>query len=165
MSYLSPLLAVVVGIVHAGLAPVIVVAGVKPNLVLVAVVLVTCLAGFVPGITWAFVAGLTANLLVGEPLGSVPLVLLVVAALVAGGSRVLGGLVWVYPVVAAFVGSVVADIGSLFISQLVREATPAGPPFDIILVAAVLNAALVGLLLVPARALATRFTPEDAPAW
>ena len=165
MSYLSPLLAVVAGIVHAGLAPVIVVAGVKPNLVLVAVVLVTCLAGFVPGITWAFVAGLTANLLVGEPLGSVPLVLLVVAALVAGGSRVLGGLVWVYPVAAAFVGSVVADIGSLFISQLVSEATPAGPPFDIILVAAVVNAALVGLLLVPARALATRYAPEDAPAW
>jgi len=165
MSYLSPLLAVVVGIVHAGLAPVIVVAGVKPNLVLVAVVLVTCLAGFVPGITWAFVAGLTANLLVGEPLGSVPLVLLVVAALVAGGSRVLGGLIWIYPVAAAFVGSVVADLGSLFISQLVAEATPSGPPFDIILVAAVLNAAIVGLLLAPARTLGTRYAPEDAPAW
>src|SRR5687768_11827004 len=113
MSYLSPLLAVVVGIVHAGLAPVIVIAGVKPNLVLVAVVLVTCLMGFTPGITWAFVAGLTANLLVGEPLGSVPLVLLLVAVLVAGGSRALGGLVWIYPIAAAFIGSVVADMGAL----------------------------------------------------
>src|SRR5688572_2586688 len=42
ITYLSPLLAVIVGIVHAGLAPVIVVGGVKPNLVLVGVVLVTC---------------------------------------------------------------------------------------------------------------------------
>lgn len=165
MSYLSPLLAVVVGIVHAGLAPVIVIFGVKPNLVLVAVVLVTCIAGFLPGITWAFVAGLTANLLVGEPLGSVPLVLLLVAVLVAGGSRVVGGLVWIYPVAAAFIGSILADIGSLFISQLVSEASPSAPPFDIILAAALLNAVIVGLLLIPARALALRYSPEDAPAW
>jgi rod shape-determining protein MreD len=165
MSYLSPLLAVVVGIVHAGLAPVIVIAGVKPNLVLVAVVLVTCLAGFTPGIIWAFVAGLTANLLVGEPLGSVPLVLLVVAVLVAGGSRILGGLVWIYPVTAAFVGSIVADLGSLFVAQLVAESSPTGAPFDIIFLAAILNAGIVALLLLPARALARRSTPEDAPAW
>jgi rod shape-determining protein MreD len=165
MSYLSPLLAVVVGIVHAGLAPVIIVSGVKPNLVLVAVVLVTCIAGFVPGIIWAFVAGLTANLLVGEPLGSVPLVLLLVASLVAGGNRVFGGLVWVYPVVAAFIGSVAADVGSLLISQLVADAIPSGPPFDVILMAALLNAALVGILLIPVRSLAVRYSPEDSPAW
>jgi cell shape-determining protein MreD len=128
-------------------------------------VLVTSLVGFTPGITWAFVAGLTANLLVGEPLGSVPLVLLLVAVLVAGGSRVLGGIIWVYPVAAAFVGSIVADLGSLLISGLVAEPNPAGPPFDIILVAAILNAGIVALLLFPARALARRSIPEDAPAW
>ena len=165
MWYLSPLLAVIVGIVHAGLAPVIVVAGVRPNLVLAAVVLVTCLFGFMPGITWAFAAGLTANLLVGEPLGSVPLMLLIVAAIVAGGSRVLGGLVWVYPVAAAFVGSVVADIGSMVISQLVADAVPAPPPLGVILTAAALNAAIVGLLLLPARMAVARYAPGDAPAW
>ena len=165
ISYLSPLLAVVIGIVHAGLAPVIVVGGVKPNLVLVAVVLVTCLAGFLPGITWAFAAGLTANLLVGEPLGSIPLVMLLVAAAVGGGRRILGGLVWIYPVMAAFVGSIVADIGSLVVSQLVAEAVPAAPPFDILLSAAILNAALVALLLYPARALASRYAAEESPAW
>jgi rod shape-determining protein MreD len=165
ISYLSPLLAVVVGIVHAGLAPVIVVGGLKPNLVLVAVVLVTALFGFLPGITWAFVAGLTANLLVGDPLGSVPLVLLLVAAMVAGGSRALGGLVWIYPVAAAFAGSILADIGSLLISQLVTDAVPAAPPFDILLGAAFLNAGIVALLLFPARALAQRYGPEEAPAW
>jgi rod shape-determining protein MreD len=165
IAYLSPLLAVIVGVVHAALAPVIVVGGVKPNLVLVAVVLVTCLAGFLPGVTWAFVAGLTANLLVGEPLGSVPLLLLVVSAMIAGGGRILGGLVWIYPVAAAFVGSIVADIGSLLISQLVTDAVAAAPPFDILLTAALLNAAIVALLLYPARALAQRYAPEEAPAW
>ncbi|MGQ0609019.1 MAG: hypothetical protein ACT4OQ_11235 [Chloroflexota bacterium] len=162
---MSPLLAVIVGIVHAGLAPVIVVGGVKPNLVLVAVVLVTCLAGLLPGITWAFVAGLTANLLVGEPLGSVPLVLLLVAVAVAGGGRLFGGVVWIYPVAAASVGSVLADIGSLLVSQLVTEAAAAAPPIDILLRAAILNAAIVAILLYPARALAQRYAPEEAQAW
>jgi len=165
MSYLSPLFAVVVGVIHAGLAPVIVVGGVKPNLVLVAVVLVTCLAGFLPGIVWAFTAGLTANLLVGEPLGAVPLVLLLVASLVRGGSRLFGSLVWVYPVIAALVGSIVADLGSLVISQVVADATPAAPPFDVLVRAALLNAAIVGVLLYPARAIALRYAPDDAPAW
>ncbi|MGH2416972.1 MAG: hypothetical protein ACRDFY_01430, partial [Candidatus Limnocylindria bacterium] len=165
ISYLSPLLAVLVGIVHAGLAPVIVVAGVKPNLVLVAVVLVTCLAGLLPGITWAFVAGLVANLLVGAPLGSVPLILLVVAAVVAAGGRVLGGLVWIYPVAAAFIGSILTDIGSLLISQLVTDAAAAAPPFDVLLRAAILNAAIVAVLLYPARVLAQRYAPEEVPAW
>jgi rod shape-determining protein MreD len=165
MWYLSPLLAVIVGILHAGLAPVIVVAGVKPNLVLVAVVLVTCLFGFMPGITWAFAAGLTANLLVGEPLGSVPLMLLIVAAIVAGGARLLGGLVWIYPIAAAFVGSVIADIGSMVIAQLVADAVPAPPPLEVILTAAVLNAAIVGLVLLPARMAVARYGAGDAPAW
>jgi len=164
ISYLSPLLAILVGIVHAGLAPVLVAGGVKPNIVLVAVVLMTCLAGLLPGITWAFLAGLTTNLLVGEPLGSVPLVLLLVAAAVAGGGRVLGGLVWIYPVAAAFVGSILADVGSLLISQLVTDAVAAALPFDILLRAAILNAVLVAVLLYPARALAQRYAPE-APAW
>ena len=150
---------------HAGLAPVIVVGGVKPNLVLVAVVLVTCLAGFLPGITWAFVAGLTANLLVGEPLGSIPLMLLLVSAMVTGGARLLGGLVWIYPVAAAFVGSIVADVGSLLVSQLVTDAVAASPPFDILVTAALLNAAIVALLLYPARAIVRRYAPEEAPAW
>ncbi|MCV0402121.1 MAG: hypothetical protein K5924_00260 [Chloroflexi bacterium] len=165
ISYLSPLLAVIVGIVHAALAPVIIVAGVKPNLVLVAVVLVTSLIGFLPGITWAFVAGLTANLLVGEPLGAVPLVMLVVAALVAGGSRVLGGLVWIYPVLAAFAGSIVADLGSLAISLMVTDAVPATPPAEVLLTAAALNAVIVAILLYPARSVLQRYAPEESPAW
>ena len=124
MSYLSPLLAVVTGIVHAGLASVIVIGGVKPNLVLVAVVLVTCLAGFLPG-----------------------------------------GLVWIYPIVAAFIGSIIADLLAFLIARLVADAAPSPPPFEMILAAAALNAAIVGLLLLPARALASRYLPEDAPAW
>jgi rod shape-determining protein MreD len=143
---------------------VIVIGGVKPNLALAAVVLVTTQLGFGAGVIWAFVTGLTVNLLVGEPLGTVPLGLLLVAALVAGGQRLLGAAVWVYPIAAAFAGSIVADLVSIGAAQLVSDAPTVALPGDLVLAAATLNAAIVGLLLFPARTLALRFG-DEAPGW
>ena len=165
INYIGPLLAVVMGIVHAAIAPVIVVGGVKPNLVLVAVVLVASFGGFLPGITWGFVAGLTANLLVGDPLGSIPLAMLVVAALTAGGTRVIGRVPLVYPVLATFAGSVVADLLLLGMGQLVGDAVVSELPGDIILAAAVLNAVICAIVVVPARAIAARYVVDEAGAW
>jgi rod shape-determining protein MreD len=159
------LLAIVLGIVHAALAPMIVVGEVRPNLVLVAVVLVASLGGFLPGITWAFVAGLTANLLVSEPLGSVPLAMLIVAALTAAGSRLIGRVVWIYPVLAAFAGSVVADVATLGIASMLTDAAVQALPTDVILAAALLNSAVCAALLLPARAIAARYVVDDATAW
>jgi rod shape-determining protein MreD len=165
ISYTAVLLAVVVGIVHAGLAPVIEIAGVRPNLALIAVVLVTSQLGFFQGVVWAFVAGLTANLLVQDPLGSVPLTLLLVSALVAGGDRLLGRMTWLFPILAAFAGSIVADIVSLGVFRLVGEPLRIADPASLILPAAVLNAAIAGLLLYPARVATGRLRPEEKPAW
>jgi rod shape-determining protein MreD len=164
--YLHPLLAFLVGIVHAAFAPVIVLGGVKPNLVLIAVVLVTILIGFLPGITWAFVAGLAANLLVGAPLGSIPLTMLIVAAIAAGGARALGRLTWIYPIAAVLVGSIVADALTLLLGQLVAD-TPlsGGIPAETVVTAAVLNAAIAAILLAPARLLVARYAADEAPAW
>lgn len=159
------LLAVVAGIIHAGLAPVIEVAGVKPNLILVAVVLVTALAGFGPGIVWAFAGGLVANLLVQDPLGTLPLSLLLVSALVAGGDRLLGRLIWLYPIVAAFAGSALADLVKLGVYRLVDEPLVVGLPLELIIPAAFLNAAILAVVLYPARLLSGRLMPEESPAW
>lgn len=143
----------------------LVIGGVKPNLVLVAVVLVTTSFGFEAGIVWAFVAGLTANLLITEPLGSVPLALLAVAALVAGGDRLFGRLHWVYPVAAALLGSMLADAVSLGALNLVGGSFQLRNPMDLVLPAAVLNAAIAGVVLVPLRLLMRRYGPEEKPAW
>ena len=153
------------GIVHAAISPVIVIGDVKPNLVLVAVVIVTCLGGFGPGIIFAFVAGLTANLLVSDPLGSIPLALLIVAALTAGGARILGQAVWVYPILAVAVGSVVADLVVLGLGQLVGDARLAGLPTQLILAAAAVNAVIGAILLFPARLVAARYAADEATAW
>lgn len=164
-TYTSVLLAILVGIVHAGLAPVVVLGGVRPDIVLVAVVLVTTSFGFSQGIIWAFVAGTVANLLVSEPLGSVPLAMLAVTALVSAGSTVLGRLVWVYPIGAAFAGSVIADFVSLGALTAVGGSLAVGIPLQLLIPAAVLNAALTGLLLVPTRILLLRYGPEEKAAW
>ncbi|MCC7366776.1 MAG: hypothetical protein IT306_00015 [Chloroflexi bacterium] len=150
---------------HAALAPVIVVGDVKANLVLVGVVLAGTVAGFGPGITWAFVAGLTANLLVGEPLGSLPLAMLIVAAGVAGLGRLIGRWNPVYPIVSGVAGSVVADLVSLGVRGLVDGAPIGAIPFDVIVVAAVLNGTLVGLALYPTRAALARWAPDAVRTW
>lgn len=166
ITYTSVLIAILAGIVHAGLAPVIQVAGVYPDLVLVAVVLVTAVFGFTQGLIWAFVAGLTANLLVAAPLGSLPLALLLVSALVTGGGMLLGRLVWVYPVVATLAASIVADVIALLVSQLVGDPINLADALDIILPAAVLNAVIAGILLPFVRLAALRLGVfEERPAW
>lgn len=167
ITYTSVLLAILAGIIHAGLAPVLDIGGVHPNLALVAVVLVTATFGFAHGTIWAFAAGLTANLLVTAPLGATPLALLVVSAMVVGGDRLLGRLVWIYPIAAAFVGSLAADGATLLLGRLVGDATGGGgDALAIMLPAAALNAALAGLLLLPVRLLAGRLgVLEERPAW
>jgi len=142
-----------------------VIGGVRPNLVLVVVVLVTVVRGFGPGVAWAFVAGLSANLLVREPLGSIPLALLLLVVIVAAGQRVFGRMPWVYPVAAVFVGSLFADLVALGVLRLVDLPLQGGIPFDLLLPAAVLNAVLGALALYPARLLLLRLDVPDQPAW
>jgi hypothetical protein len=91
--------------------------------------------------------------------------MLLVAVVVAGGSRVMGRLVWVFPVLATFVGSLVADIVSLGLNQLVGGVAIASLPFDLLLGAATLNAAVAALVILPARMVAGRYAPDEAGAW
>ncbi|MEP7081487.1 MAG: hypothetical protein ABI841_00775 [Chloroflexota bacterium] len=159
---LYPILAIAVGVLHAGLGPILVVAGVKPNLALVASVLVATSAGFAPGVTWAFIAGLTANLLGGEPLGSVPLSLLAAVGLAPAAAPLLGRVPVVYPVAATFAGSIVADAIMLLSDQLVRGGPWPGVPLQTVVTAAALNAGMAALVLVLIRLLTRRRAREGA---
>jgi rod shape-determining protein MreD len=146
-------------------APVLVIGDVHPNLVLVAVVLVTVLRGFGPGVAWAFVGGLTANLLIREPLGSLPLALLLVAAAVAGGERLFGRLSWAFPLASVFIGSVMVDVIGLAILQMVDLPLAGGFPTQKVIAAALLNTLLAAIALVPARMLVSRAGAAETGAW
>ncbi len=139
---LSPILAIAVGVLHAGLAPVLAVSDVRPDIVLIAVVLVTCHRGPQAGATWAFVAGLTVNVLSAQPLGAIPLSLLAAASLTAVGLPLLATVRGVYPIVAVMLGSVVAD-GALLAIDRVTTGAGAGPiSLEVVAIGAVLNGAL-----------------------
>jgi rod shape-determining protein MreD len=165
ISYIGLLLAVLTGILHAAVAPVIAIGDVHPNLVLVAVVAVTVVKGFGPGVAWAFVAGLTANLLTREPLGSIPLGLLVVAVLTAGGARLFGRLSWAYPVAAVALGSLVVDAISLGVLLMVDQPGSSALPLQRIAAAGILNAAIAAIVILPARLLIERAGAGEKPAW
>jgi hypothetical protein len=74
-------------------------------------------------------------------------------------------LVWVYPIVAAFAGSILADLVIVGVFRLMADGPTLGLPIDLILPAAVLNAALAGVLLYPSRMLARRLVLDEKPAW
>ena len=147
------------------MAPALVIGGVHPNLILVAVVLVTVLQGFGPGVAWAFLGGLTANLLIRDPLGSLPLALLVVAAAVAGAERLFGRLSWGFPLVSVAVGSVIVDTLSLGILRMVDLPLAGEFPTQRIVAAALLNTAIAAIALLPTRILLARAGAADTGAW
>lgn len=59
----------------------------RPSIILASVTAVTIGFGLEVGAVWAFVGGVTANLLTTDPLGTMPLGLLAVAALLAAAAR------------------------------------------------------------------------------
>jgi cell shape-determining protein MreD len=165
IGYIGLLVAIVAGVLHAALAPVLVIAGVKPNLVLVGVVLVAATSDLLPATLWAFVAGLTANLIVPEPLGSIPLIMLLVAAPIALLRRATDSWRWLYPIAAALAGSIVADLFALLIFSLVAGPAQTAIPIHVVGVAAVVNAIITAVLLVPLRLWILRREAETGTAW
>lgn len=138
---------------------------VRPNLILAGVVTATALSGLDAGITWAFVGGLTVNLLTTDPLGSVPLGLLLLVGLTAGIGRVLGRHGAVLALLAGALGSMVVDLVGMVISMLVGGA-PASQPASLVgllVPTAAVNAALAAVLFIAARGALSRFGFEPAP--
>lgn len=137
----------------------------RPSIILGAVVTVTVLSGFQAGITWAFVGGLTVNLLTTDPLGSVPLGLLLVVGLAAAIGGLLGRHGAVLALLAGALGSLVVDLVGMVVLVLVGG-SPASQPaslLGLLLPTAAINAVLAAVLFVVARAALSRFGFEPAP--
>jgi hypothetical protein len=83
----------------------------------------------------------------------------------AGGARILGRVPLIYPVIAVFAGSVVADLLLIGLGRLIGDAVVTELPGDIILAAAVLNAVICAVVVVPTRAVAARYTMDEAGGW
>lgn len=90
ITLLNPLLAALSGIIYAGLSP-LPGLSVTPNVLVAGVVVVGAVGGLSPATVWALVGGVSANMLVGAPLGSYPIGLLVAAGITVAVCRLAGG--------------------------------------------------------------------------
>jgi rod shape-determining protein MreD len=81
------------------------VGAVKPDLVLLLVIVGTLLYGARPGLLWAFIAGLGLDLFSGGPLGASSLALMAAAAVVSLGHRPFFRYNLLVPVAAAVLGT------------------------------------------------------------
>jgi rod shape-determining protein MreD len=128
--------------------------GVKPDVVLLLVIIGTLIYGSRPGLVWAFVGGLVLDVFSGGPMGASSLALMA-AALVAGlGHRTLSRYNLLVPVGAMLVGTVVyagTYLSILAVLQYLRVAhhdLPLWPTVqNIVAPALVYNATLMVLLL------------------
>jgi len=139
---------------------------VRPNIILAAVVTVTILFGLGPGTLWAFVGGITANLLTTDPLGTLPLGLLLVAALTAGAASVFGRSGLVVAFLGGALGSVILDTTALLVVMLLGGAPPVDASALIGLMAptAILNGLLTTIVWIVARAVVARIGSQPALA-
>ena len=139
----------------------------RPNLILAFVVAITALLGLGSGSMWAFLGGLTANLLTSDPLGSLPLGLLLAAAAAAGlvklierppaGPVLLGG----------FSGSLVVDLTAVVVVAFAGGASmaiSAGSMASLLLPSALLNAVLALAVWYGLRAVLVRMGREPVGA-
>ncbi|GIV77149.1 rod shape-determining protein MreD [Litorilinea aerophila] len=119
--YLMIPLLVVAGLFQSSAAPHISIRGIKPDLVLLVVLVGTLLYGHRPGITWAFIGGIILDLFSGGPMGSSSLSLML-AALVAGmGHRTLSRFNLFVPLGACLLGTLVYATAYLSILGLLRS--------------------------------------------
>jgi rod shape-determining protein MreD len=110
--------------------------GVKPDLVLLVVIIGALIYGSRAGIVWAFVGGIALDLFSGGPLGSSSLALMAAALVVGIGHHTLSRYNLLVPIVAGVVGTAVygaSYVGILlFLEALTRWQALAAINFDLV---------------------------------
>ncbi len=167
MSVLAPAVgAVIAAIVESSVLTHLQVGGLRPDLVFAVGVALAMVLGFESGMTWAFVGGLTLDLLLpGRSLGSTALTLVLVTAMALLVARVTWpprlvviaatsfGLSFVYQVLLLGLLAVTENVAFLGLSLT-----------DLVLVG-LLDAAITAVAVVVVRAIDLRFGERERLAW
>ncbi len=162
ITLLNPLLAALSGIVYAGLSP-LPGLSVTPNVLVAGVVVVGAFGGLAPATVWSVTGGITANLLIGAPLGSYPIGLLLAAGIAVGGCRFGGGAS--LPMIAGLgaVSVVVFDlVVAAFTSTELAGALLADP--SLLIASAAVTSVLAVVIGLFVRAIRRRMAPAEG-AW
>jgi len=167
MSVLAPAVgAVLAAILESSVLTHLQVGGVKPDLVFALGIAVAMVLGFESGMTWAFVGGVSLDLLLpGQVLGSTALTLVLLVAAASLVARVL------WPPRLAFIAAttVVLTLAYHLILQAVLSLTSGsaftGLSASELVVIALLNGAIAGIAVPAIRALDLRFGEQERLAW
>lgn len=103
--YLMVPLLLIAGLLQSTAAARIQIGGVKPDLVLLLVLIGTLIYGSRPGIVWAFLGGIALDIFSGGPMGASSLALMVATWVVGLGQRTLSRFNLLVPVGAAMIGT------------------------------------------------------------
>lgn len=154
-----------VSLLQATLAPHLAIGRIKPDLMLVVVILWSVLRGAGEGLLWAFVGGMLLDLLSGVPFG-ISIVSMMLASYLTGVGEInLFRTNALLPVVAVMVATAVYYLVSLlFLQTLGRPVTLDASALQITAVAVVLNVALTAVVYLPLRWL-SRKTGQAQMMW
>ncbi len=114
--YFIPVLLVLAGLLQSTAATRIEIGNVKPDLVLLIVVVGTLIYGGRAGLNWAFFGGIILDIFSGGPLGSSSLALLVVAVIVGIGQRTFSRFNFLVPLLAISIATIA--YGATYVSVL-----------------------------------------------
>jgi rod shape-determining protein MreD len=167
MSVLAPAVgAVVAAILESSVLTQLQVGSIRPDLVFAVGIAVAMLLGFESGITWAFVGGVTLDLLLpGRALGSSALTLLIVTGVALLVARTL----WPPRLIAiagtAFVLSFAYQLMGLGLLSFTSGIGLGSVSLPDLVAIGVLNAILAGVAVPIIRALDLRFGETERLAW
>ena len=167
MSVLAPAVgAVIAAIVESSVLTHLQVGGLRPDLVFAVGVALAMVVGFEGSMTWAFVGGLTLDLLLpGRSLGSTALALVLVTAMALLVARV----TWpprLLVIAATSLGlSFVYQVLLLGLLALTESVAFLGLSFTDLLLVGLLDAAITAVAVVVVRAIDLRFGERERLAW
>ena len=158
--------AIALTLLELSVTPYLTVAGLRPDLVLIAVVAIAAVFGLERAIGWAFVGGVMLDLLSAgpyRPLGATAITLLLIAGLAAGTSRLFPSGRVAITVALAFVLGVLYHLLVLFFLSL--RGVSADDPLGAALTIAVLDAVLALPVALGAVLVARRLEHQERLGW
>jgi len=167
MSVLAPAVgAVLAAILESSVLTHLQMGGVRPDLVFAVGIAIAMTLGFESGMTWAFVGGVTLDLLLpGRALGSTALTLVVVT----GAALVVARALWPPRLVVisgtTFFLTFFYQVMLLGVLALTVNVALSGLSLPDLLVIGLLNAVIAGISVAAVRALDLRFGEPERLAW
>ena len=157
--------AIAVAALQTTIAPYLRVGGAQPDLILVAAVVWTVVAGIDTGLVWAFLGGITIDLLAPRPLGSTAFTLLLAVGAAALLSRATTRWRYLAPIVIVFLLSIVSSGIFSVVYAALRSPIALADPVRVLVPAAAYDALLAALIGPLAIAIRARREEEDRVGW